>query len=203
MREAVMQKMHEHSIDGINIFIDNDEPTMQFNNFPFVEIKKTLPEHEQKIDVEVFPGEVHKPTVTFVNQTNFGWGDISSDDEDVPDVYPRKIIPPIVEEPCKPTYNFTTPKHRPVRRLKPTPAPPPPKPEVINVPYYIPAPPPKVVKYDVPVPVAIPRALPPPKPLPCPRCPKCPKCPKYPDPPEPEPPKTIITDVNVEMPDHP
>ena len=46
MREAVMQKMHEHSIDGINIFIDSEEPTMQFNNFPFVEIKKTLPEHE-------------------------------------------------------------------------------------------------------------------------------------------------------------
>mgnify|MGYP007058519852 CR=1 FL=1 len=40
---------------------------MQFNSFDYVEIKKARPTPEKKIDLEVFSGDCHKPTVTLIN----------------------------------------------------------------------------------------------------------------------------------------
>ena len=48
------------------MYID-DEPTMSFNNFDYVEIKKDKPILDKKIDVEMFCGDCHKPVVTLVN----------------------------------------------------------------------------------------------------------------------------------------
>ena len=55
---------------------------------PNVEIKKVQPRLDNIVDVEVFPGKVHKPVVTFVNQDNFQWGEVEE---------PREPPPP---EPC-------------------------------------------------------------------------------------------------------
>ena len=82
LKEVIIQRMDKDAKDGINVFIDENQPTMQFNNFDYVEIKKAKHILEKKIDVEVFPGEVHKPIVTFVNQDNFAWGDIEDEDSE-------------------------------------------------------------------------------------------------------------------------
>ena len=73
--------MNKDAKDGINVFID-DQPTMQFNSFDYVEIKKARPSPEKKIDLEVFSGDCHKPTVTLINQDNYGWCDMSDSDCD-------------------------------------------------------------------------------------------------------------------------
>ena len=84
LKEVIIDRIEKDSKDGINIFIDSDEPTIKFNSFDYVEIKKAKHILEKKIDIEVFPGEAHKPIVTLVNQDNFAWGDIEdeTDSED-------------------------------------------------------------------------------------------------------------------------
>ena len=72
LKEAIIQNINQDAQDGINVFVgEPDCPTMQFNNLPRVEVKKVEPKRENKLDVEVFPGESHKPVITFVNQENF------------------------------------------------------------------------------------------------------------------------------------
>lgn len=72
LKEAIIQNINSDAQDGINVFIgEPDCPTMQFNNLPRVEVKKVEPVLESKLDIEVFPGESHKPVITFVNQENF------------------------------------------------------------------------------------------------------------------------------------
>ena len=109
---------------------------------PKVSLKKIEPPLKQSIDVEVFPGEVHKPIITFVNTHNYQWGDYDHE-LCVPKVtlLPEDYkIPPLPLVPLPP----------------PPPPPPPPKPIVkyypVNLPPYDPIMVPnKVVKpYDVP-----------------------------------------------------
>ena len=99
------------------MFID-DEPTMSFNNFDYVEIKKAKPILDKKIDLEVFSGDCHKPVVTFVNQDNFGWCDLS--DPDCQD----DSEPPVKEKPDKPDKPHKIYKYKKYRKqLKAPPAP--------------------------------------------------------------------------------
>ena len=92
--------MHKDAQDGINVFID-DEPTMKFNNFDYVEIKKAKPILDKKIDLEVFSGDTHKPVVTFVNQDNFGWCDLSDPDCEIDSEPPEKEKPDMPDVPKK------------------------------------------------------------------------------------------------------
>ena len=72
LKEAIIQNINADAQDGINVFVgEPDCPTMQLNNLPKVEIKKVEPVRDNKLDIEVFPGESHKPVITFVNQDNF------------------------------------------------------------------------------------------------------------------------------------
>ena len=150
---------------------------MQFNNLPRVEVKKVEPKRENKLDVEVFPGQSHKPVITFVNQENFQWGDV---EDEV--VVKEEWLPPVqvpIMLPAPPTPKPVIPKI-------PKPLPPP-KPKIIKVPTPIPAPPPQVITKYEKVPYPVPEFIPPPPPVPCPACPACAKCPDMPPPPLPSP----------------
>ena len=184
LREAIIQNINQDAQDGINVFVgEPDCPTMQFNNLPRVEVKRVEPVHENKLDVEIFPGESHKPVITFVKQDNFQWGDV--EDIEVP-----------VERELPPTPPPPPPK---VKRPKPPP-PPPPKPEIIKVPTPLPAPPPQVITKKEYVPYPVPEFIPPPPPVPCPPCPSCPKCPDMPLPPPPPPKETKVVNIDVKQP---
>ena len=65
LKEAIIQNVNEDCQDGINVFVggeDGCDSTVKFNNCPNVEIDKYK---KGKIDVDVFPGKVHKPRVRF------------------------------------------------------------------------------------------------------------------------------------------
>ena len=82
LREAMIQEVNADAKDGINIFVTDERPTIKFNNFPNVEISKHQPVSEQHISVDVYPGETHKPQVTFVKTDNFRWG-LFNDEEPI------------------------------------------------------------------------------------------------------------------------
>jgi len=64
------------SKDGINIFLSDDDATLKFANFPNVEVSKFVKYKPSSVIVDMFPGEVHKPTITMAGLDNFVWGDL-------------------------------------------------------------------------------------------------------------------------------
>ena len=71
VKEAIIHEVNEDAQDGINVFVNPDQTNIAFNNVPKVSLKKIEPTLKQSCDVEIFPGESHKPIITFVNTHNF------------------------------------------------------------------------------------------------------------------------------------
>lgn len=155
---------------------------MQFNNLPRVEVKKVEPVLESKLDIEVFPGESHKPVITFVNQENFQWGDV--EDVDEPILVPQREVITIPSPPPLPKII--------IKKAKPVKAP---APQIIKVPTPVPAPAAKVITVKEPMMYPVPELIMPPPPLPCPACPSCAQCPAMPLPPPPPPQER--KDINI------
>lgn len=75
MKEAIIQKMHTDANAGIIIDVDGDgsNPLVQLNGESRVKVSKAtdFQKPRQSLSVDVFPGQVAKPLVTFVKHDNF------------------------------------------------------------------------------------------------------------------------------------
>ena len=72
----MIQEVNANAKDGINIFVADDRSDIKFNNFPHVEVSKYVPYKPSSVNIDVFPGETHKPTITMAATDNYVWGDI-------------------------------------------------------------------------------------------------------------------------------
>lgn len=76
LKEAMIQEVNANAKDGINIFVSDDRSDLKINNFPHVEVSKYVPYKPSSVNIDVFPGEAHKPTITLNQTDNWVLGDI-------------------------------------------------------------------------------------------------------------------------------
>ena len=153
LKEAMIQEVNADAKDGINIFVAPERTDMKFNNFPHVEVEKYVPYKPSSVNIDVFPGETHKPTITLAATDNYVWGDIEPEPQVI---MQEKEVP-------YPVYIKQPPKI--IEKIVQAPVPPP---VVVEKPFEVKVPvpsPPEIIKEQVYVPVEMP---PPPCPLPPP-----------------------------------
>lgn len=114
--------MNKEAKDGINIDVGTGKSTVKFNNFDKVAVGKFHKHSDSSINIDMFPGRTHKPTVTMHKQRNFGWGKFSDSEGEEPEV--KVITKTIIKE--VPIF-IKTPANKPIVRTEyiktPAPAP--------------------------------------------------------------------------------
>mgnify|MGYP000167195329 CR=1 FL=1 len=152
--------MREKEKAGINIDIGGNvtNPKMKFNDFDKVKVGKYQRRDDGAVNIDMYPGRTRKPTVTMVNQKNYGWGKFSdSEEEEQPLVKTItktiiKEVPIFIEappaDPIVRTKYIKTPPPKPivVTEQKPQAAP-----VIIQKTEKLPPPPPVGIREPVPV----------------------------------------------------
>jgi len=77
--------------DGINLFIGDDDIHMKFNNFPHVSIEKYQCAKPTSVNIDMYPGETHKPTITLGSIDQYKWGDYDPE----PNVVIQEVEKPV------------------------------------------------------------------------------------------------------------
>ena len=76
LKEAMIQEVNADAKEGINIFVAPDDTRMKFTNFPHVEVSKYQKYKPSSVVIDMYPGEVYKPTITMAALDNYVWGDL-------------------------------------------------------------------------------------------------------------------------------
>ena len=140
MKETIIQKMNHDANDGIIIDVGGENechPVMQFNHVPRVQVGKAEPPKKKSIDIEVFPGETAKPTVTMVGHDCYEWKRFGDPEPAEPICCPNKCPQPgccgcepiLIPQPYHVEVPVPIPTPYPVH-IPPPECPPPPPPVV-------------------------------------------------------------------------